>query len=82
VLTGRRIVTIQRYRAARAELLQRFVLQEDQFWTGGVAVEALRHRARVVGSRSRWWPGRAGNQSREPPVRLELLEVIVQTWLR
>ena len=34
------------YRAARADLLERLVLEQDQFWTSEILIEALRHRAR------------------------------------
>ena len=49
LLTGRRITDPSSgYRAARADLLHRLVLEQDQFWTSEILIEALRHRARVV----------------------------------
>jgi len=85
LLTGRRITDPSSgYRAARAELLQRLVLQEDQFWTSEILIEALRHRARVV-EVPITMAARAGGRSKKPrSIRYgwNFSKVIIQTWLR
>jgi hypothetical protein len=85
ILTGRRITDPSSgYRAARAELLQRFVLEEDQFWTTEVLIEALRHRARVV-EVPVTIVARAGGRTKKPAslrYGWNFSKVIVQTWLR
>jgi hypothetical protein len=85
ILTGRRITDPSSgYRAARAELLQRFVLEEDQFWTTEVLIEALRHRARVV-EVPVTIVARAGGRTKKPTslrYGWNFSKVIVQTWLR
>ncbi len=85
VLTGRRITDPSSgFRAARAELLQRFVLEEDQFWTTEVLIEALRHRARVV-EVPVTIAARAGGETKKPTslrYGWNFSKVIVQTWLR
>jgi glycosyltransferase involved in cell wall biosynthesis len=85
ILTGRRITDPSSgYRAARAELLRRFVLEEDQFWTTEILIEALRHRARVV-EVPVTIAARAGGQTKKPAslrYGWNFSKVIVQTWLR
>jgi len=85
ILTGRRITDPSSgYRAARPELLQRFVLEEDQFWTTEVLIEALRHRARVV-EVPVTIVARAGGRTKKPATLRygwNFSKVIVQTWLR
>ena len=85
ILTGRRITDPSSgYRAARAELLQRFVLEEDQFLTTEVLIEALRHRARVV-EVPVTIVARAGGRTKKPTslrYGWNFSKVIVQTWLR
>jgi len=85
VLTGRRITDPSSgYRAARADLLRRLVLEQDQFWTSEILIEALRHRATVVEV-----PvtiiARAGGKTKKPrSLRYgwNFSKVIIQTWLR
>jgi Glycosyl transferase family 2 len=85
VLTGRRITDPSSgYRAARADLLQRLVLEQDQFWTSEILIEALRHKARVqevpVTIESR-----KGGKSKKPKslkYGYYFSKVIIQTWLR
>ena len=85
ILTGRRITDPSSgYRAARAELLRRFVLEEDQFWTTEILIEALRHRARVV-EVPVTIVARAGGRTKKPAnlrYGWNFSKVIVQTWLR
>jgi hypothetical protein len=85
ILTGRRITDPSSgYRAARAELLRELVLEQDQFWTSEILIEALRHRARVVEVPVTML-ARAGGQTKKPaPLRYgwNFSKVIIQTWLR
>ncbi|MEA2580381.1 MAG: hypothetical protein QOE83_1273 [Actinomycetota bacterium] len=85
VLTGRRITDPSSgYRAAKADLLKRLVLEQDQFWTSEILIEALRHRAKV-----REVPitilARKGGKSKKPKslkYGWYFSKVIIQTWLR
>jgi hypothetical protein len=85
VLTGRRITDPSSgFRAARAELLRRLVLEQDHFWTSEILIEALRHRARVV-EVPVTIVARAGGTTKKPPslrYGWNFSKVIIQTWLR
>jgi hypothetical protein len=85
VLTGRRITDPSSgYRAARADLLRRLVLEQDQFWTSEILIEALRHRARVVEVPVNI-VARTGGKSKKPKslrYGWNFSKVIIQTWLR
>lgn len=85
VLTGRRITDPSSgFRAARADLLERLVLEQDQFWSTEILIEALRHRARVVEVPVTFL-ARAGGESKKPKslrYGWSFLKVIIQTWLR
>jgi hypothetical protein len=85
ILTGRRITDPSSgYRAARADLLERLVLKQDQFWSTEILVEALRRRARVVEVPVTYL-ARAGGESKKPKslrYGWNFLKVIIQTWLR
>jgi glycosyltransferase involved in cell wall biosynthesis len=85
LLTGRRITDPSSgYRAARADLLERVVLKQDQFWSTEILIEALRHRARVVEVPVTFL-ARAGGESKKPKslrYGWSFLKVIIQTWLR
>lgn len=84
-MTGTRLTDVSNgYRATRAETLQKFILNEDQFWTSEIIIEALRHKARIhevpitVLARKR-------GQSKKPRAfkyGWQFLKVIVKTWLR
>jgi hypothetical protein len=84
-LTGQRITDPSSgYRAARADLLEKVVLKQDQFWTSEILIEALRHHARVVEVPVTFL-ARAGGESKKPKsIRYgwNFLKVIIQTWLR
>jgi len=85
ILTGRRITDPSSgYRAARADLLQRLVLEEDQFWTSEILIEALRHRARVVEVPVTIVARASGTTKKPAPLRYgwQFSKVIIQTWLR
>jgi hypothetical protein len=85
VMTGTRITDVSNgYRATRTDLMRRLVLEQDQFWTSEVIIEALRHRARIkevpITVRAR-----AGGVTKKPPpfkYGWSFLKVIVKTWLR
>jgi hypothetical protein len=85
ILTGRRITDPSSgYRASTTELLRRMVLQQDQFWTSEILIEALRHRARVV-EVPVTIVARAGGKSKKPKslrYGWNFSKVIIQTWLR
>ena len=85
ILTGRRVTDISSgYRAARADLLQPLVLEQDQFWTSEILIEALRHHARVV-EVPITIHARKGGKSKKPKTLKygwNFSKVIIQTWLR
>lgn len=72
------------YRGIRAEILDRFVLKQDQYSASEVIIEGIRHRARIlevpVTIRAR-----AGGVTKKPKsfrYGWNFTKVIVQTWLR
>ena len=85
ILTGRRITDPSSgFRAARADLLRRLVLEQDQFWTSEILIEALRHRAKVV-EVPVTIVARAGGSTKKPKslrYGWNFSKVIIQTWLR
>jgi len=85
ILTTQRITDPSSgYRAARADLLRQLVLEQDQFWTSEVLIEALRHRARVV-EVPVTIEARKGGKSKKPKslkYGYYFSKVIIQTWLR
>ena len=85
LLTGRRITDPSSgYRAARADLLHRLVLEQDQFWTSEILIEALRHRARVVEVPVTIVARSSGTSKKPASLRYgwHFSKVIIQTWLR
>jgi hypothetical protein len=85
VLTGRRITDPSSgYRAARADLLERLVLEQDRFWTSEILIEALRHHARVVEVPVTIVARASGTTKKPAPLRYgwQFSKVIIQTWLR
>ena len=71
-------------RAARADLLRDLVLEQDQFWTSEILIEALRHRARITEVPITIL-ARAGGKSKKPKslkYGWSFSKVIIQTWLR
>ena len=85
VLTGTRVTDVSNgYRASRTDLMRKLVLEQDQFWTSEVIIEALRHRARIkevpITVRAR----ASGETKKPPPFKYgwNFLKVIVKTWLR
>ena len=85
ILTGRRITDPSSgYRAARAELLEQLVLEQDRFWTSEILIEALRHRARVVEVPVTIVARVSGTSKKPAPLSYgwQFSKVIIQTWLR
>jgi glycosyltransferase involved in cell wall biosynthesis len=85
ILTGQRVTDISSgFRAARADLLRDLVLEQDQFWTSEILIEALRHRARITEVPITIL-ARAGGKSKKPKsfrYGWNFSKVIIQTWLR
>ena len=85
ILTGTRITDISSgYRAANADLLRKLVLEEDQFWTSEVLIEALRHHAKIK-EVPITIEARKGGKSKKPKsmkYAWNFSKAMVQTWLR
>ncbi len=85
VMTGVRVTDVSNgYRATRTETLRQLILEQDQFWTSEIIIEALRHRARIM-EVPITVRARAGGLTKKPqPFRYgwSFLKVIVKTWLR
>jgi hypothetical protein len=85
VMTGVRMTDVSNgYRATRTDTLRELILEQDQFWTSEIIIEALRHRARIqevpITVRAR-----ASGETKKPrPFKYgwNFLKVIVKTWLR
>jgi hypothetical protein len=85
IMTGQRITDPSSgYRATRADLLRKFVLEQDQFRTSELLIEGLRHRTRItevpITIRAR-----AGGKSKKPKALKygwNFTKAIIQTWLR
>jgi hypothetical protein len=85
VMTGQRLTDPSSgYRATRADLLRRFVLRQDQFWTSELLIEGLRHRIRLV-EVPITIRARKGGKSKKPKslkYGWHFTKAIIQTWLR
>ena len=85
ILTGTRITDISSgYRAARTDLLRRLVLEQDQFWTSEILIEALRHRAKIVEVPVTILARKGGKSKKPKSLKYgwNFSKVIIQTWLR
>lgn len=85
VLTGQRVTDISSgYRATRADTLRALILEQDQFWTSEVTIEALRQRARVVEVPVTFLTRRGGVSKKPKSLRYgwNFSKAIVKTWLR
>jgi hypothetical protein len=85
ILTGTRVTDISSgYRAARASLLRKLVLEQDQFWTSEILIEALRHRAKIVEVPITIVARRGGKSKKPKSLKYGwgFSKVIIQTWLR
>ena len=85
MMTGTRVTDVSNgYRALSSETLRRLILEQDQFWTSEIIIEALRQRARIkevpISVRAR----ASGVTKKPPPFKYgwSFLKVIVKTWLR
>jgi hypothetical protein len=85
LLTGQRVTDISSgYRATRAETLRKLILEQDQFWTSEVTIEALRQHARVVEVPVTFLTRRGGVSKKPKSLRYgwNFSKAIVKTWLR
>jgi hypothetical protein len=85
ILTGQRVTDISSgYRATRAETLRKLVLEQDQFWTSEVLIEALRQRARIVEVPITIRARRGGKSKKPKSLKYgwHFSKAIIQTWLR
>jgi hypothetical protein len=85
ILTGQRVTDISSgYRATRADTLRALILEQDQFWTSEVTIEALRQRARVVEVPVTFLTRRGGVSKKPKSFRYgwNFSKAIVKTWLR
>ena len=85
LLTGRRITDPSSgYRAARADLLRKLVLEQDQFWTSEVLIEALRHKARIAEVPITILARKGGKSKKPKSLKYGwyFSRAIFQTWLR
>jgi hypothetical protein len=85
ILTGQRVTDISSgYRATSADTLRRLLLEQDQFWTSEVTIEALRQRARVVEVPVTFLTRRGGVSKKPKSLRYawNFSKAIVKTWLR
>jgi hypothetical protein len=85
LLTGQRVTDISSgYRATRADVLRELILEQDQFWTSEVTIEALRQHARVVEVPVTFLTRRGGESKKPKSFRYgwNFSKAIVKTWLR
>ncbi|HEX6131339.1 MAG TPA: DUF2304 family protein [Actinomycetota bacterium] len=85
VLTGQRVTDISSgYRATRAETLRKLILEQDQFWTSEVTIEALRQHARVTEVPVTFLTRRGGESKKPKSLRYgwNFTKAIAKTWLR
>jgi len=85
LLTGQRVTDISSgYRATRSDTLRKLILEQDQFWTSEVTIEALRHHARVVEVPVTFLTRRGGVSKKPKSFRYgwNFSKAIVKTWLR
>jgi hypothetical protein len=85
LLTGQRVTDISSgYRATHADTLRRLILEQDQFWTSEVTIEALRQHARVVEVPVTFLTRRGGVSKKPKSLRYgwNFTKAIGKTWLR
>ena len=85
ILTGQRVTDISSgYRATRADTLRELVLEQDQFWSSEVTIEALRQRARIVEVPVTFLTRRGGESKKPKSLRYawNFTKAIAKTWLR
>lgn len=85
LMTGSRVTDVSSgYRAMRADMLKKLVLEQDQFWTPEILIESLRQRLRItevpITIRAR-----ASGKTKKPKTfkyAWKFSKALVQTWLR
>jgi hypothetical protein len=85
ILTGQRVTDISSgYRATRASTLRKLLLEQDQFWTSEVTIEALRQHARIVEVPVTFLTRRGGESKKPKSLRYgwNFTKAIAKTWLR
>lgn len=85
ILTGQRVTDISSgYRATRASTLRKLLLEQDQFWTSEVTIEALRQHARVIEVPVTFLDRRGGESKKPKSLRYgwHFTKAIGKTWLR
>jgi len=85
ILTGQRVTDISSgYRATRADILRKLLLEQDQFWTSEVTIEALRQHARIVEVPVTFLTRRGGVSKKPKSLRYgwNFTKAIAKTWLR
>lgn len=85
LITGQRVTDISSgYRATRADTLRKLILEQDQFWTSEVTIEALRQHARIVEVPVTFLTRRGGVSKKPKSFRYgwNFSKAIVKTWLR
>jgi hypothetical protein len=85
LLTGQRVTDISSgYRATRASTLRKLILEQDQFWTSEVTIEALRQKARIVEVPVTFLTRRGGESKKPKSFRYawNFAKAITKTWLR
>src|SRR3990170_8149594 len=85
LLTGERGTDLSSgYRATRADTLRKLILEQDQFWTSEVTIEALRQHARVAEVPVTFLTRRGGVSKKPKSLRYgwNFSKAIVKTWLR
>jgi hypothetical protein len=85
ILTGQRVTDISSgYRATRASTLRKLLLEQDQFWTSEVTIEALRQHARIVEVPVTFLTRRGGESKKPKSLRYGwfFTKAIAKTWLR
>lgn len=85
ILTGQRVTDISSgYRATRASTLRNLLLEQDQFWTSEVTIEALRQHARIVEVPVTFLTRRGGESKKPKSLRYgwNFTKAIAKTWLR
>jgi hypothetical protein len=85
ILTGQRVTDISSgYRATRADVLRTLILEQDQFWTSEVTIEALRQHARIVEVPVTFLTRRGGESKKPKSLRYawNFSKAIAKTWLR
>ncbi len=85
LMTGSRVTDVSNgYRAIRVDTLRKLILEQDQFWTSEVIIEALRHRARILEVPITVRARASGATKKPRPFKYgyNFMKAIVKTWLR